>query len=279
LVNGIIGFLVRLIQSAISGKWTRRRFLTAAVSLLGAPLLVAVDAKWIEPTWVKIRHLRLSKTPTHRIVHFTDIHHKGDRDYLLSVVNKINALSPDFVCFTGDLIEEKGHVPEALEALSKIQSPLYGVPGNHDYWCKANFGDFEKCFAATGGDFLIDKSVVTRDGKITLHGAGFAGYKAGRRIHFKANPATKSILLIHFPAWADAFPEKYDLILAGHSHGGQVRIPFYGAFPFSLPHAVKQYQMGLYATASGPLYVNPGIGWFMVPVRFNCRPELTVFEI
>ena len=80
-------------------------FLVAA--LLAAPLLAVADAKWVEPKWVKTRRVRLGHgKPTHRVVHFTDVHHKGDRAYLAAVVRKINALSPDFVCFTGDLIEE-----------------------------------------------------------------------------------------------------------------------------------------------------------------------------
>ncbi len=132
-------------------KITRRRFLLGAV--LATPLLAVADAKWLEPTWVHVRKLRLRPGhPVHRFVHFTDVHHKGDRAYLLSVVRKINALSPEFVCFTGDLVEETKYLPEALEILGGIKSPLYGVPGNHDYWCKANFEVIRKAFAATGGD-------------------------------------------------------------------------------------------------------------------------------
>ena len=63
-------------------------------------------------------------------------------------------------------------------------------------------------------------------------------------------------------------------MLAGHSHGGQVRIPFYG--PIIVPYAVDEYDLGLFQTKSGPLYVTSGIGWYPVPIRFNCRPEITV---
>ena len=66
-------------------------------------------------------------------------------------------------------------------------------------------------------------------------------------------------------------------MLAGHSHGGQVRIPFYG--PIMVPFWVDEFDLGRFETASGTLYVNPGIGWFPVPIRFNCRPEITVIEI
>ena len=66
-------------------------------------------------------------------------------------------------------------------------------------------------------------------------------------------------------------------MLAGHSHGGQVRIPFYGSI--IVPFFVDEYDLGLFQTNAGPLYVNPGIGWVYLNVRFNCRPEITVIEI
>ena len=130
------------------------------------------DARCLEPKWLKTRHLRIGNSkPTHRFVHFTDVHHKGDRAYLEEVVRRINALSPDFVCFTGDLIEETRHLPEALEVFAGIKSPLYGVPGNHDYWSKAPFEDIARCFAATGGAWLLDQQRVTGDGKFCIIGS------------------------------------------------------------------------------------------------------------
>jgi hypothetical protein len=257
-----------------AGLFSRRRFLIAA--LLAAPLLAAADARCIEPKWVRTRRLRLgSGKATHRFVHFTDVHHKGDRAYLESVVRRINALSPDFVCFTGDLIEEGRHLAEALDIFAGIKSPLYGVPGNHDYWSKAAFDGIEKCLAATGGAWLLDNQRVSGDGKFTIIGATCLHSQPAP---LRANPATRSILLMHYPAWVDQLGgQRYDLLLAGHSHGGQVRIPFYGAV--IVPFAVGPYVMGSFDTAAGPLYVNPGIGWFPVPIRFNCRPEITVFEV
>ena len=256
------------------GRFSRRRFLLAA--LLSAPVLAVADAKLLEPKWVKTRQVRLgSRKPTHRIVHFTDVHHKGDRAYLEGVVRKINALSPDFVCFTGDLIEDTQHLPEALEIFARIKSPLYGVPGNHDYWSKASFDRIAQCCAGTGGAWLLDQQQVTADRKFSIIGATCLNSKQPP-IH--ANPATRNILLMHYPAWVKKLGgQRYDLLLAGHSHGGQVQIPFYG--PIFVPFGVDQYVRGLFHTEAGPLYVNPGIGWFPVPIRFNCRPEITVFEI
>lgn len=254
--------------------WSRRRFILAA--LLLTPCAVVADAGALEPEWVKVRRLRLTDgQPTHRFVHFSDLHHKGDRQHTRSVVDLINAQSPDFVCFTGDIIEEGKFLPEALELLSGIKAPLYGVPGNHDYWSRVPFTGISQCFAATGGAWLLDESRVIAGGKVNLVGMARLGISHPLPV---AEPGMKNILLVHYPAWAKRLGnEQFDLILAGHSHGGQVRIPFYG--PVILPHAVDEYDLGLYQTKSGPLYVTSGIGWFPVPVRFNCRPEIAVIEV
>ena len=257
-----------------AGKFSRRRFIVAA--LLCAPCLVAADARWLEPNWIKTRRFRLaSGKPTHRVVHFTDVHHRGDRAHLEAVVKKINALSPDFVCFTGDLIEETKHLPEALEVFAGIKSPVYGVPGNHDYWSKAPWAGIAQCLAGTGGAWLLDEQRVTSDGKFSILGATC---RSSKQPPLRANPSTRNIFLMHYPAWVKRLSgQRFDLLLAGHSHGGQVWIPFYG--PIYVPFGVDEYVRGLFQTAAGPLYVNPGIGWFPVPIRFNCRPELTVFEM
>ncbi len=264
--------LSRLKGFARSGKINRRRFLAGLV--LSSPLFAVADAKWLEPNWVRTRTIRLGHgKPTHRFAHFTDVHHKGDRAYLESVVRKINELSPEFVCFTGDLIEETRHLAEALELIGKIKAPVYAVPGNHDYWSKAPFDSFVKCFTATGGGWLQDEQRVTADGKFTITGATCL---SSRHSTMSPNANTRNIFLMHFPAWVKKVG-KFDLLLAEHSHGGQVRLPFYG--PIIVPYGVDEFDLGLFHTSSGPLYVNPGIGWFPVPIRFNCRPEITVFEV
>src|ERR1019366_5562216 len=103
-------------------KISRRHFILTALVL--SPGVVLADARWIEPQWIKIRRLRLTNgKPTQRFVHFSDLHHKGDRAHTQSVVAMINSLSPDFVCFTGDIMEEAKFLPEALEILSGVKSP------------------------------------------------------------------------------------------------------------------------------------------------------------
>jgi len=253
-------------------KFSRRKFIRLACAL--APCGIIADARALEPQWIKTTHLRLSDKPEHRFVQFSDLHHKGDRAYAESLVKRINALRPDFVCFTGDVIEDAKFLPEALEILSGIKVPMYGIPGNHDYWSKAPFASISQCFAATGGAWLEDETRLVANGKINLIGVARLGPQHPTPL---PKPGIKNILLIHYPAWAKAVDGKFDLLLAGHSHGGQVRLPFYG--PLVVPFLVDEYDLGLFQTKAGLLYVNAGIGWFYAPLRFNCRPEITVFEI
>ncbi len=243
---------------------------------MAALFVAAGDARWLEPEWVKVSRVRLTRgTPTHRILQVSDIHHKGNYRYLASIIKQINALAPDFVCFTGDLIEEGKHLREALALMSGIKSPMYGVPGNHDYWSKVPFTGISQCFAASGGAWLMDETVVTADDKFAITGASFFTFK---KQPLRVDPSRRNIFLMHYPAWIEKLSGKtFDLVLAGHSHGGQVRLPFYG--PLMVPFGVGRYDLGLFRTASGPLYVSSGIGWYPLPIRFNCRPEITVFEV
>jgi hypothetical protein len=266
-----------LVQSqyfrAMGQKFNRRRFLRLA--LAGAPLLAVGDACVLEPEWLKTRTLRVgTDAPTHRLAHITDLHYKGDRAYLREIVDRVNVLKPDFVCFTGDVVEKAAFLDGALEGLSGIQAPLYGVPGNHDYMARLDFRVVDACFRATGGGWLVNQDMRTRDGRVNIIGA----VCDWNDVASKAAPGVKNILLMHYPAFVKKLgTSKLDLILAGHSHGGQVRLPWVGALV--LPDGVGEYDLGSYATAAGPMYVNPGLGFLHLNVRFNCRPEITLIEV
>jgi uncharacterized protein len=255
-------------------RLSRRQFIASV--LLATPGVVLADAALVEPTLVEIRHRRLGSSPAHRFVHFSDLHHKGDRSYLLSVVDKINSLTPDFVCFTGDLMERAKFLPAVLEILSGLKAPMFGVPGNHDYMSQVPFEPIHECFNGTGGAWLLDERREIAGGRIHL--TGVTCYQPSERIQ-PLDPQVKNILLLHYPAWVKRLgDQKFDLMLAGHSHGGQVRIPFYGALV--LPRSVDEYDLGMFQTRAGPLHVNPGIGYISgYNFRFNCRPEITLFEI
>ena len=255
-------------------KFTRRRFFRLGVYALAPYGLAFLNGFFIERKWIHLNHIILSKKPTCRIAHFTDVHHKGDMAYFKKVIAKINSLQPDFVCFTGDLIEEASYLKEAISCLQEIQYPLFGIPGNHDYWSGISFTALQACCEKTGGAWLLDQQVLSPDGKIAIIGS--AGQNVPQFPPVK-NGALKQILLHHYPASVDKIQQKFDLILSGHSHGGQVRLPFYGAI--MVPYGVGKYDMGLFQTQAGPLVVNVGIGYWALPVRILCRPEIGLIEI
>lgn len=264
-------------NEAVAKRSVARRFrrgLFLRLLFYGTPAAVVADALWIEPRWLKVRTLRLAQgKPLHRFVHFTDLHYKGDADYLRATVDRINAQSPEFVCFSGDIVEDAGFLAGALEGLKRIAAPLYGVPGNHDYWSGADFSVIAAAFQSTGGRWLLDESVPVVGDAVEI-----VGLTCRRGVTFDAPGARPRVVLFHYPAWVDqleALP--FTLALAGHSHGGQVRLPFYG--PLVTPFGVGSYDLGLFQTRNGPLYVGAGVGSFYLNVRFNCRPEITVIEI
>jgi uncharacterized protein len=245
-------------------KLTRRHFLRAG--LYGTPVALAGDAFVLEPNWLRVRTARLTRDkPAVRLVQFTDVHFKGDDDYLSAVVARINRLAPDAVLFTGDLIEEAHWLAPALKILARIEAPVFGVPGNHDHWSGADFAPIRECFRKTGGRWLMNERVDLPQLGLNLIGVD------QMPASYAPVPQRRNIVLVHYPEWADKLGHRYDLVLAGHTHG------FYGALV--VPFSSGEYEMGQYATACGPLYVNPGIGSFYLDVRFNCRPELTLFEL
>lgn len=246
---------------------TRRKFL--GLTALALPAALGADARFIEPTALRVTKFNLRGGGNCRFVHFTDFHHKGDVTYAAELVRTINELAPEFVCFTGDLVEDARFATEALGFIQQIRAPVYGSPGNHDYWSGVSFSEFERAFAATGGAWLVDRTIVLPKHDLELVGMALRGIHA-----FTAPRASRQVLLMHYPAMANSLGRRYDLILAGHSHGGQVRLPFYGAL--IVPHGVGSYELGYYETPGGPLYVNAGIGTYRIPLRLNCRPEVTV---
>ena len=93
---------------------SRRKFLS--LGLLALPAAAGFDAKWIEPSLLNVRKLDLSSAGQSRarFIHFSDLHYKGDAEFAAEVARKINELRPDFVCFTGDLVEDRAFATEAL---------------------------------------------------------------------------------------------------------------------------------------------------------------------
>jgi hypothetical protein len=230
-----------------------------------------------------------------RIVQISDIHLKEftEASFLKLVVHEVNTLKADLVALTGDYvsygpIEQHRSIPWAYECgelLARIQCPQrYAVLGNHD--CIVNEAVARDALTIHGIPVLNNAAIpLEREGqRIWLSGIADALNGNPGPDFEKAVPQTarrdneRVVLLAHEP---DILPRaaKYDidLMLSGHTHGGQVRFPFVP--PLNLPPLGKKYVEGLFQLGRTQLYVNRGIGTVGLPFRLNCPPEITVLTL
>ena len=220
-----------------------------------------------------------------RVVHLSDFHAEELRlSYFEQIVNEVNALEPDIVAMTGDFVTRD---PKAAYDLAPILAQLrarYGVFscfGNHDLW--AGEEAMRRGFEASGLSVFIDEGQLLTVGEAQLYVAGSAD--AWHRppvldVLFEKIPeGTPSIVMVHEP---DAFDEvagdaRVSVQLSGHSHGGQIKLPFVGP-PF-LPGRGRKYPEGLYRLRGTQLYTTRGVGVSGLPLRFNCRPEISALSL
>lgn len=252
----------------------RRIVLAVSVfSLLGL-VLVLYACGW-ETRWLRHRQIHVGEIEPLTIVHLSDLHFKGDEKYLGKVVRAVNDQKADLVCITGDLVEDKRFLKTCLAFLETIQHPVYAVPGNHEHWARLDFDQIDRSMRKKGGRFLVNESVrIAKGFSIVGLDDSMAGRPDPERA-LRGTEGTRRIILLHTPLTVRRLEgTKFALALAGHSHGGQVRLPLWGAL--IVPSHVGGYDRGLYETPSGPLYVTTGVGTYRVNVRFCCRPEIVV---
>jgi uncharacterized protein len=253
--------------------------------------LVSIYSHKIEPIWFEINQIELALPKLdrafngYRIVQISDLHAGDgiDRSHLEKVVAAVNAQNPDLVVITGDHVSRKPrqHI-ELLDTLSKLhpRDRTISVLGNHDV-----YNDPEPIRQALrqAGVTLLENTISTIErGRATLHIAGvgdvFAEQARLAEVLAKVPATGAAIMLAHEPDFADeaAATGRFALQLSGHSHGGQIRLPFYNGY---LPDFARNYPLGRYQVGQMIQYTNKGIGTIKIYARFNCRPEISVFNL
>lgn len=173
-----------------------------------------------------------------------------------------------------------GRLVELTELLAraKSQAGTFAVLGNHDHWIDAD--RIEAALSAIGIAVLRNRSVPL-PGSRHFRLTGIESYWGGTpdpKALDAAPPDARHILLVHEPDPFDRLTDsRIVLQVSGHTHGGQVRVPGFGAL--HLPRLGRRYQAGLYEVDGRRLYVNRGLGTVAHHVRVNCRPELTLFTL
>lgn len=278
--------------------FSRRTFLqmTFGTIFLGAGSYVY--GHYFEPTQLEISsvHLALPRlTPEfdgYRIVQISDIHLDDElmtSAHLATITEMVNELLPDLIVITGDFITASHHggrkiFPEDLVpslSLLAARDGVLAILGNHDH--EENPSMVQQVIRESGM-INVGNSVHTlnRD-TASLHIAGVDDVLEGQDdfelVLDQLSVDGAAILLVHEPDFADtsAKTKRFDLQLSGHSHGGQIIFPYLD--PPILPPLAREYPLGLYQIGEMLLYTNRGLGMVPPQVRFNCRPEITIFTL
>ena len=254
-----------------------------------------VERHWIDIHQVTIRLRNLPEAfRGFRIAHAADFHYGeySEPTFVRGVVRAINSLRADMVALTGDFISA-GPMSTRISAdfayhcahlLARLDCPRkFAVMGNHDTMVGRT--PVTEALSEAGIPVLYNSAVpIERDGA-RLWIAGVADILIGNGLDLKAaipagrRAATEPLILMaHEPDFADqVVGSGVDLMLSGHTHGGQVRIPFLPLM--DLPPLGEKYVEGLFSLKSLQLYVTRGIGTVGVPFRFRCPPEITVITL
>ncbi len=276
---------------------TRRKFLRRAVRgcLVGGAGALGY-AYAIEPHWIDVVHrpLPIAKLPKtlvgRRLVQLSDIHIGGtvSDGYMRDALAGIASLQPDIIAMTGDYMtsnggEEVDHALSIFQSLPETPLGRYAVLGNHDYGRGGLYMKTAKRFT----DGLNDLDIrVLRNEVIDLLGLQLAGLDEflfqrcmiGPTLN-QLDPERAMLTLCHNPDAADqdGWQNFKGWILSGHTHGGQCKLP--GFDPPITPVFNKRYTAGEFRLSGNrQMYINRGLG-YLRRVRFNCRPEVTVFTL
>lgn len=286
LAAGIVlrAVLKRPMSTRPAAVWFRRIVLGAA----GFGTLCILYGFFVEPYWPEVTRVRIASpkiprgTRPIRIVQLSDLHCDAKVRLEERLPALIAAERPDVIVFTGDAINSPAGLPNFRRCMSRLTAiaPTFAVRGNWDvwYWSDQNlFGETgvrelrgaAEPITVAGVEVFIAGVPVESEGRI---GAVLSGIPDG----------AFSILLHHYPdEILEAARRGADLYLAGHVHGGQIALPWYGAL-ITLSRFGKRFESGTHRVGATWLHVNRGIGMeggIMPRVRFCARPEVTVIEL
>jgi predicted MPP superfamily phosphohydrolase len=241
---------------------------------------------FIEPNWIDVHVTTLStpklQTAGFRIVQISDLHCDWKTRNEEPMVRIINDLKPDIVVATGDYLNHRSGLPHLRDCLERLEAPLgkFAVIGNQD----TKWPSPLHLLDGTGFRWLDHETVPVTKGSESMGIAGINFVHSDVSIDSaKALPQERfNVFLYHTPDLIEEVRGPgVDLYLCGHTHGGQVTLPWYGAL-ITFSKSGKKYESGLYRVGPTMLYVNRGLGLEPRPgpqVRFLARPEIAVFDI
>lgn len=267
---------------------TRRTFLAGTAALAGAG---ALDAFVVEPRWLEITRHSVPVAGLSRalegmtLAQITDAHLVRLGRVERAIIQTVRSENVKLVVMTGDIVDQSASLPLLAELVSGLRgagAEVVATLGNWEHWAGFVAAGLASEYRRFGARLLVDSAVEIAG--VTLAGTddGYAGAPRWERTLGELaslGAAAPLVLATHSPAMFDAVPReapRFDLGLAGHTHGGQLAI---GGYKPLVPPGSGRFVAGWYETPHGRAYVSRGTGTSVVPARFMCRPELPLFRL
>ena len=220
-----------------------------------------------------------------KIAHLSDIHYASiGKEKLDKIVEEVNVMKPDMIVFTGDLYDRYSNLTDDMKekiinSLSKLDAPYgkYAVSGNHDYEHEGYQEIIEKC----GFTYLNNESkfIYSKD-NVPIEIVGYPSIIKDKPNYDIELSDNYKIALIHEGDAFDNIENKgFNMALAGHSHGGQIRIPFIGSLKFTLPNYAKKYSEEHYLVNGTELFVSSGLGESEFYLRAFNKPSFNFYRL
>ncbi len=287
--------LMKILGGNMSKKIKRSILLIA--TLVGCSIFLFLQNNLISITEVKITSSKIpSSFKGYKILQISDLHNKKFGDNQDVLIQKIKSIDPDIIAITGDLIDSKSYDAEvSMQLIREMvkKYPVYFVTGNHEQW-SGKYNSLEKELKKYGVNVLRNEHVGIRKGEqeINLLGIDDPEFGTGNRdegniiideikkAKIEMQPDRYNVLLSHRPEFIKEYTnERLDLVLSGHAHGGQVRLPFIGGLVAPNQGVLPKYTAGLYVEQNTSMVVSRGLGNSIIPQRILNRPEIVVVQL
>lgn len=231
----------------------------------------------------------------YKIAVVSDLHNAQFGNNNSQLVEKIKKEHPDIIAITGDFVDSnRTDIKIAIQLVSQLTeiAPCYYVTGNHEAWIKEKYNELEKGLIAEDVVALHDNVIQLTKGSESIQIAGMDDPDFTDRYTYIQKSMVQTricnmslsdeycILLSHRPETFESYvSEEVDLVLSGHAHGGQFRVPFIGGIIAPDQGLFPKFDAGKYIKNNTIMIVSRGIGNSIIPVRFNNRPEIVIVEL